>query len=58
MKDERQQLGTLEDAFQKLKNTTGLSDVNDIIERQEILADATISRLELVSPPAPYRVEW
>lgn len=33
VEDEQRQLGALEDTFQQIKNTTGLSDVDDIIDR-------------------------
>lgn len=33
VEDEQRQLGALEDTFQQIKNTTGLCDVDDIIDR-------------------------
>lgn len=33
VEDEQRHLGALEDTFQQIKNTTGLSDVDDIIDR-------------------------
>lgn len=33
VEDEQRHLGALEDSFQQIKNTTGLSDVDDIIDR-------------------------
>lgn len=33
VEDEQRHLGALEDTFQQIKNTTGLAEVDDIIDR-------------------------
>eukprot|EP00752_Nemacystus_decipiens_P014297 g12717.t1 len=56
VEDEQRQLAALEDTFQQIKNTTGLSDVDDIIDRYQMRAGKN-QQLHLMAEEIRQRIE-
>ncbi|CAM9292147.1 unnamed protein product [Scytosiphon promiscuus] len=56
VEDEQRHLGALEDSFQQIKNTTGLSDVDDIIDRYLMRAGKN-QQLHLMAEEIRQRIE-